>query len=47
MKEFNEGGRIKSLLKIFNKYKNLMGGGRINFLLKIFNEYKFLTGWEI
>ena len=44
MEEFNGGGRIKPLLKIFNECKSLTGGGRIKPLLKIFNEWKSLTG---
>ena len=44
MEEFNGGGRIKPLLKIFNECKSFNGGGRIKPLLKIFNECKSLTG---
>jgi len=52
MEEFNGGGRIKPLLKIFNEWKSLTGGGRIKPLLKIFNECKSLTGvgefiWDV
>ena len=49
MEEFNGGGRIKPLLKIFNECKSLTGVGELNpywrsSLLKIFNEWKSLTG---
>ena len=46
MEEFNGGGRIKPLLKIFNECNGgeFNGGGRIKPLLKIFNECKSLTG---
>ena len=44
MEEFNGGGRIKPLLKIFNECKSLTGVGELKPLLKIFNECKSLTG---
>jgi len=43
MEEFNGGGRIKPLWKIFNECKSLTGVGEFKPLLKIFNEWKSLT----
>ena len=46
MEEFNGGGRIKPLLKIFNEGRSLTGVGNLTLIesLKIFNEWKSLTG---
>ena len=46
MEEFNGGGRIKPLLKIFNEWKSLTGVGELNPYWRIFNECRSLTGWE-
>ena len=52
MEEFNGGGRIKPLLKIFNEWKSLMGVGELNPYWRIFNECRSLTGvgefiWDV
>jgi len=45
MEEFNGGGRIKPLLKIFNECRILTVVEELNPpLLKIFNECRSLTG---
>ena len=52
MEEFNGGGRIKPLLKIFNEWKSLTGVGELNPYWRIFNECRSLTGvgefiWDV
>ena len=52
MEEFNGGGRIKPLLKIFNECKSLRGVGELNPYWRIFNECRSLTGvgefiWDV
>ena len=44
MEEFNGGGRIEPLLKIFNEWKSLTGVGELNPYWRIFNECRSLTG---
>ena len=50
--ESNWGGRIKSLLKIFNECRSLTGVGELNPYWRIFNECRSLTGmgefiWDV